>query len=319
MQKYYSTLKLTVWSILILSVAIFAVIGCKDSSASHKAAESQSCLILFNDKEWDDAIKACTDAGGDENLHYAAQSYMSRAGISLFNLLIDISDSSSNASKIFYDKIPDTASKMSDYNKALNIIMNDINTRTSIMNLEATLLSGMLIFNELKSLLDLTWQNDHFETCAGSPGAENITNCGFAPYDNASVLTFGGLGTVFYDHVCGDSSVVTDTGTHTDGVARNVTIHGCTIQTGSLMAYNATAVAAYENSGNSDIIDSIAPLKFKANMDQGANFNKSIGGLGNVFFCYNDVTNDPTPAKPVTDDAKLSDCEILGYLESPGF
>ena len=66
----------------------------------------------------------------------------------------------------------------------------------------------------------------------------------------------------------------------------------------------------------------MVPFKFYKNMDNGANFNVTTNAGGDitdpVYFCDNGGITYLSP-EPTSDDFKLNDCEILEYLQNPGF
>jgi hypothetical protein len=310
--------KATILSTGLIFLLLILVASCKDDGSSHLAGEVQSCKDYFNSGAWSDAIETCEDAGTDETLHFAAQAYMARSGASLFSIMLALTEDSAAASKIMFDKIPNTAAKKSDYNRALSIIMDKISVKNGDMYLESLILSGLLIFDQLKSLLTLEWDatNDQFLTCADS------SSCSFAPdatFDGVNKLLFTGLGASFYNSICGDSS--SDTyNSNVGDVFRDGQVFGCTIQSGSLLKYNQLAVDEYYAVGVTEIEDAMVPFKFYKNMDQGGNFSEFVGAPLNttVFFCDNAGITYLSP-EPTSDDFKLNDCEILEYLKNPGF
>ena len=309
--------KATILSTGLIFLLLILVASCKDDGSSHLAGEVQSCKDYFNNSQWDDAIKACETAGTDETLHYAAQAYMARSGASLFAIMLDINDNSAAASKTMFDKIPNTAAKRSDYNSALSIIMDDISVKTEDMYLESLILSGLLVFDHLKTLITLEWDTttDQFTSCID-------TSCSFSPDASTDpdpdLLIFGGLGSTFYTNICGDASYDTNVGNFAEIFDRNVTVDSCTIQSGSLLNYNKTAANQYYAGGTAVFKDALIPFKFYEQMDQGGNVSEVVGALGAVYFCNNGaVANLVT--EPTSDDLKLSDCEIMEYLKNPGF
>lgn len=310
----------TILSMGLLFLLLFLFIGCKEQGSSHLAADVQSCKDYFNNSDWDNAIETCTDAGTDETLHYAAQAYMARSGASLFSIMLDLSDNTENTSKVMFDKIPNTAAKRSDYNRALSIIMEDIGGKTEDMYLESLILSGLLVFDELKTLIALDWSDvsDDFTSCVD-------TTCDFSPsFDVSSdTLIFNGLGSTFYTNICGNASSETDVSDDLrgEGFKRNITVDNCTIQADSLLNYNKIAVNAYYSAGITEIKDALVPFKFYKNMDTGGNASENVGDLtSDVYFCKHSIdASTLIPTEPTSDDLKLSDCEILEYLKNPGF
>ncbi|MBT6611153.1 MAG: hypothetical protein HOB38_03525, partial [Deltaproteobacteria bacterium] len=251
-----------------------------------------------------------------------------------------LSDSSNTPTTLIFEKIPDTAAKVSDFKTALNKIMGEIEVKTQSMYLEAVLLSSLLIFKELKTLLGLTLVNGEIGTCAGDPA--NIDNCSFAPtltevYNTTYAknvpgnVVFSGLGATFYQGICGDLtsdvSVADSTqdtttvvelsleddpeyGTVNVDVTYDVTVDSAQIGAGSPLYYNKIASEAYAVSGTVDL----SSLNFYGRMDTGTNFSKIISPLPAIAFC-----NDGAIALPEASDDTLNDCEILSFLENPGF
>jgi hypothetical protein len=197
--------------------------------------------------------------------------------------------------------------------------MDDIEFITEDMYLESLILSGLLVFDQLKDLLTLEWDstNDLFTTCADS------SSCSYAPDatndGTDDILLFTGLGSTFYTNICGDSS--SDAYNNVDlgeGFNRDGTVFKCTIQSDSLLDYNKIAVNEYYAGGSTEIKDAMLPFKFYENMDQGGNVSEDVGApINTVYFC-DDAIPLYTP-EPTSDDLKLSDCEILSYLTNPGF
>lgn len=314
--------------------------GCKDSDAPHIAGELETCKILLDEQKWTDAIGACEGLESDEGKHLTAIAYMGRSGLTMVTILTALSDSSNTPSTLIFENIPDTATKVSDFKRALYKIMGEIEEKDQSMYLEAILLSSLLIFKELKTLLSLTLVNGTLGTCAGDPA--DIDNCSFAPAivdvssdtygrDVPGYLVFGGLGTSFYQAIAGDLSsdtVVTDTTRDTStkisitteatsdygvvsvDVTYDVTVDSAVINTGSPLYYNKIASAAYAVDGTVDL----SSLNFYSKMDTGNNFTKEVSPLPVIAFC-----NAGTITPPVASDGILNDCEILSFLESPGF
>ena len=299
---------------------LLAAEGCKDGKGTHLAAKTSKCKNYLDNSNWDKAIKTCQDLKTDDGYHKAAQAHMGRSGVDLFSLALELSEDSADATKLIYDKIPDTADKRSDYSKALALIMESVEKRTDVMYLEAVLVSGMLVFGELKKLLGLKLSQDTFTTCAGATGSEDVTKCSFAPMADNTNLNFGGLGADFYSTTCGDSDSTTDTSSgDPPGVTRNVKVDGCTIQTDSMLHYNKIASEEYAKIGAKKVVDAVKALNFHSKMDTGGNFHRDIGPLGNVYFCQDTGHMSLQPEKPVAGDGKLNDCEMLSYFENPNF
>jgi hypothetical protein len=333
-------LRVSLSILLIMSVVLVALAACKDTGATHVAAEEEACRILLDQRKWDDAISTCQGLTSDEGKHLTAIAYMGRSGLTVASMLIDLADDSKKPAEVLFSKIPDTAPATADYNAALGLIMSGIENKTTTMYLEAILLSGLLIFKELKTLIALTLMDGQFVTCAGDPA--NIEQCDFAPRiidvssdlygrDIPGYLQFNGLGSVFYQNICGaigGTEDATDTsndnetyirietenhevyGSLSVDVTYDVAIDSCVIQEGSPLFYNKTASLAYADNGSIDL----SSLNFYSKMDGGENFSIEVDPLGAIAFC---VAGKIEP--PVALDARLSDCEILGFLENPGF
>ncbi|NQU63161.1 MAG: hypothetical protein HQ517_02595, partial [SAR324 cluster bacterium] len=320
----------------------WAYSGCKDPVATHVAGKLETCKILLDEQNWADAIEACKDLESDEGKHLAAIAYMGRSGLTMISMMTALSDSSNTPTALIFEKIPDDT-KISDFKKALYKIMGEIEVKDQSMYLEAVLLSSLLIFKELKALLGLSLVNGTISTCAGEPA--NLENCSFAPrivdissdaFQGTDVIpgffAFGGLGSSFYQGIAGDLSsdtVVTDTttdtsselnlvlvsdpvyGTVTVDVTYDVTVDSAQISTNSALYYNKLASTAYAVSGTVDL----SSLDFYSRMDTGANFSITVSPIPDpIAFCN---TGAITP--PEASDDVLNDCEILSFLENPGF
>jgi len=300
--------------LLLILLVLVGVQSCKDSDASHQEAKLESCRLLVDEKQWDAAIAACEGVKNDEGWHLTAQSYMGRSGLSLFSLMADLTGDSVTPANLLFNYVPTTPAEAADYKQALDHIMLDVTEKTQIMYLEVMLVSSMLIFKELKDLLTLNVVNGSFTTCAGDPA--DITNCSFAPTLVAGVppeLSFVGLGTNFYDGLCGNSSSDVSAVGYQDSNPiefKTVTINKCTIQNDSVLYYNKLANDNYKGSG----ISGLSILNFYNSMDSGTNFSITLSGLS-VSFCNADGILPPN----ATPDMQLNDCEVLGYLLNPGF
>ncbi|MCP4294982.1 MAG: hypothetical protein GY786_05200 [Proteobacteria bacterium] len=241
----------------------------------------------------------------DEGRHLTAQSYLGRGGITLFNLTRDMADPANDPSTLLFDYAPDTTSDTNDDKAALDIMMaSTMKTKTQTMYLETLLVSSMLVFKELKTLLDLNLTNGTITTCADSIG--DILGCNkFAPGIVGLDISFPDLGTAFYDALCEHSSDHILSGYTVSGIRFNlVIINSCTIQTNSVLYYNKMPNQYYTGDG----ISGLSVFDFYNNMDTGNNF---IINPVNVSFC-NDAPPGGVPIPDVSPDLKLNDCEILG-------
>ncbi|MFH2131357.1 MAG: hypothetical protein ABIK68_13360 [bacterium] len=327
-------------SLIMVFTVCWMLQGCKDTGATHAAADVEACKILLDKRNWSEAIDACNDLEDDEGKHLAAIAYMGRSGLTMATILTALSDSSNTPTSLIFEQIPDTEAKRLDFKIALHKIMGEIQTKDQSMYLEAILLSSLLIFKELKTLLGLTLVNGTIGTCAGDPA--NIENCTFAPkitevynatYDKnvPGKLVFGGLGASFYQRIAGDLTTdasVTDTtrdilskitlslvsdpkyGTVSVDVTYDVTVDSARIGRSSPLYYNKLASEAYAAAGTVDL----SSLNFYNRMDTGTNFSIAVSPLPSITFCK---TDGITP--PVASDDILNDCEILSFLENPGF
>lgn len=314
---------------LIIALALLPLGACKDTKATHEAGLLETCKALSDESNWGEAITECEKVAGDEGKHLAAQAYMGNAGLSLFSIITGLG-TASNPMTLILSKIPDTEAKADDYNRALQIIMDEITVKTNTMYLEALLLSSMLVYKELAALFELTVVDGEITNCASSGTLENcsfsFTIAETAGY--ATGLAFAGLGTTIYDGICQNrdlkatSIATTEVLNHVVGntvvslsvpidITHNMTINGCTIAAKSPMAYNK---AAGENlSGFDDLAASLAKLKIYAEIDKGNNFEQSATDMQNKVKLCNTGFIEP----PVASDGILNDCEVLGYLNPP--
>ncbi len=303
-------------AILIFFVGLLTILpSCKDTTVTHDEGMAEICRSLVDEKKWATAISICGDVDTDEGRHLTAQSYLGRGGITLFNLTRDMADPANDPSTLLFDYAPVTTSDTNDYKAALDIMMaSTMKTKTQTMYLETLLVSSMLVFKELKTLLDLNLTNDTITTCADPSG--DIMGCNsFAP-DLSGLpgnISYPGLGTAFYDALCEDSS--SNTLTAYDDINtitfNPVTINSCTIQTNSVLYYNKLANQFYTGIG----INGLSVFDFYNNMDSGNNF--TINGPPNFSLC-NDIPVGGVPIPDASPDLKLNDCEVLGYLLNTG-
>lgn len=310
--------------ILLLVIVSGSLLSCKDESAVNDSGKLETCRLYLDRSEWNSAVAACKDLESDEGRHLSALAYMGRSGFTISSLMLDLSESSGSATNLLYEKIPDTDAKKNDFKKALYKIMGEITNKTPTMYFEAVLLSSLIVFKELKTLLGLQIVNGAIQTCAGASGSTDISNCSFAPTitTGPDTLHFSGLGSTFYKGVCGsieadttdDANVGTskDTTTQfTDGVTitYDVTVDSCTVSEKSVLYYNKISSTEYGKSGKLDL----SVLNFYTKMDMGGNFVVTPNTVP-ISFC-----NDGQIAVPDASDDKLNDCEILEYLKNPGF
>ncbi len=320
--------------------------GCQDTTAVHQASELETCKGLIDEENWEDAISACEDVDSDEGWHLAAQAYMGRAGLSLFDVINSLTNASESegASTVIFNYLPDTAADEADYQSALDSLLgtnssgnSNINEKTQTMYLEALLVSSMLIFKELKTLLGLSVVNGAFSTCSLDSSADNT--CTFIPsistqtVDDQTVpekLVFGGLGSSFYTAICGQANDSSYDGTKettvtTDQtyqsppydyievtITNDITVDSCTIQTGSPLYYNKVASQGFTDSGQ---ISGLDVLDFYSKMDQGENFSfEVVAAYDSVDAVELAFCNQGYIALPDASDDKINDCEILSMF-----
>ena len=325
---------------------VVLIAGCKDTPAVHQAGLLETCKELIDERNWDDAISDCPDVDNDEGWHLTAQAYMGRAGLSLFDVVNTLLSSSGDggASSIIFGYIPETAADTNDYKDALNALLGTdssgsphISDKTQSVYLEALLVSSMLIFKELKTLLGLSVVDGVFTTCSLDSTADNT--CTFIPTVGTQLveglevperLIFGGLGSSFYTGVCGQASDPTHDGTkQTDissdvtspandpdkigvTVTNDVTVDSCTIQVGSPLYYNKIASQGFTGASE---ITGLEVLDFYSQMDQGKNFSFEVVpaydavAAVELAFC-NSGYIEPSGAS----DDKVNDCEILAMF-----
>ncbi len=332
--RNYPLLRSAVY-LFVLAGLCWAISGCKDTEATHVAGGLETCKVLLDERQWADAIDACDDLESDEGKHLTAIAYMGRSGLTMASILTELSDSSSSPTGLLFDYIPDTPTKVSDYKKALNLLMAEIGVKDQTIYMEGILVSSLLIFRELKTLLSLTKVSGQIQTCAGDPA--DVNNCGFAPsigvvpVDIPDSLVFGGLGSAFYEGICADISTdvflgqSSHDGTSTlpfnisghppypDGAGSltyDVTVDSAIIQAGSPLYYNKVASEAYALVGTEDL----SSLSFYGKMDTGNNFSITVSPFDPAAFCKAGGILPPAAA-----DLAINDCEILNFLENPGF
>ena len=320
--------------------------GCKDTTAVHQSGVLETCKGLIDDENWDEAVSTCEDVDNDEGWHLAAQAYMGRAGLSLFDVVNTMMSSSDDdgAATVIFAYLPETTSDTNDYKSALESLMgNDssgkpyIGDKSQTVYLEAVLVSSMLIFKELKTLLGLGLANGAFTTCSLDATADNT--CTFIPTIQTQVvstvevpekLVFGGLGSSFYTAICGQANDASFDGTKqtdvttdeedpadppnkiTVTVTNNVTVNGCTIQEGSPLYYNRIANQGF--TGVSEI-SGLEALDFYTMMDHGRNFAfEVVEAYGSTPAVELSFCNQGYIDLPDATDDKLNDCEILAMF-----
>ncbi len=310
--------------IAVLAIALFFW-GCKDSEKTDTASLLEQCKIHLDNSEWSDAIDVCESAGGDEGYHLAAQAYMGQGGLSLFNLIRNLTSSSddSNTGSTIFGFIPETATQKASFKTALSYLMgSNIASKSQTIYLEALLVSSILVLTELKSSFRLSIVDGEIQTCKVD-ATEDADECGFTYNLNTDVssdLTFGGLGVYLHNNLCcaiGSTTCSVYRSTY-DGtplaspvVGYDVTIDSCTIQDGSTLQYNKTAfenfivTAAFEDESGDSLL---SPLDFYSLFDSGIRFDAS----DDIYLCKNPPFTDIT-----SDNGVVYDCEILGSVLDP--
>ena len=334
MKNQYRNAAFIALFILFHLAAPAVFMSCKDSSATTEAAKLEECKMLMDQEEWDDAIDMCEDVDTDEGWHLAAQAYMSRAGLSLTDLMMSMSsmDASSSPTDVLFENIPDTTDDRDDYRLALNRIMSKVDSKTSTMYFESLLLSSMLILKEMQDLLDLEPTTDGYTMCIDASG--DMSDCSFSLDVTADagggLIEFSGLGNAFYDGICFNSDQSYDTTTETivtlgDPPSLDTTVdHDVTVDYGiisetSPLYYNMLAYKGYIDSldPSSDLVEALAVLDFWSAMNGGGNFalelDESVGD-GTLELCHDGQITVPD----VSDDF-INDCEVLEYLTDPGW
>jgi len=343
--RFFNITLLITLSILFLLLGV----GCKDTSSVHQASQMEVCQGLVDDENWGEAISECADVENDEGWHLTAQAHMGRAGLSLFNVINTLLSSSEDGgpSTIIFGFIPETTSDANDYQSALDYLLGTdsagnprIQQKTQAIYLEALLVSSMLIFKDLKTLLGLGLVDSEFTTCSLDSTADNT--CTFIPTIKTQIvgtaevpekLQFTGLGSSFYSGICSqandptyDGTKQTDVTTDEDDpasvtnpkeklvvtVTNDITVDSCTIQVGSPLYYNK--IASQNFTGASEI-SGLEVLDFYSKMDHGRNFSfEVVEATGDTEATELAFCNTGYIALPDASDDKLNDCEILAMF-----
>jgi len=326
--------------LLLILLFSFSVGGCKDTKATHEAGKLESCKVAMDQASWDTAITECGKLTTDEGLHLTAQSYMARAGVSLLDILTSMTGGSAAVSGLF-SAVPSTAATAADVKLALDS-MYLMKAPGQSVYLEALLLSSLLVIKELQGLVEMQVAADGSITHCASSGS--IDGCAFslslsqASFTAADVLagatvipvelSFTGLGTTFYDGLCGSSGgdthntkVVRATSNvavpltspvtyYPIDITEKMTINKCTASTTSVLYYNNWAATNLTST-----ITGLDKLNFYVKIDTGQNYTKTFSaGMttpASVSLCNAD-------AIPITGaaDLEINDCEILYFLEN---
>ena len=313
------------WAITGLTLTLLVLNGCKDTGTVNEAGNLESCKILIDDQEWSSAIEVCEKVETDEGYHLTAQAYMGRSGIALFTLLDTLSGDNIDASTVLFKHIPDTTSDTNDYRSALQNLLTNMKVKDQIVYLESLILSGLLVFKELKTLLGLSVAGGVWSTCAGSTDSTMdfrlCTSWGPRFPDTAdvsagSISIFGGLGSDLYTNLCGanshdstfDSTYPQPIGAGT--ISSETTVDSCAIKVDSILDYNKTAYTNYTG----DLKTNLEPLYYYEKFDTGQNFEVSSATGPTVSFCHTNYI-----ALPDASDDIINDCEMLNFLTNPGF
>lgn len=319
---------------LIGSILLVAT-SCKDSAKEHEAATVEKCQVHMDNGEWTDAIDSCSTIKTDEGYHLTAQAYLARGGAGLLSILTASSEGSSTLTGLF-DSIPDTAAKKSDVLAGLGYLTL-IEAPEDIVYAEGLLGSALLILSELTDLMALELAADGSITHCASDGT--IDNCSFslslsddtytaddvnAETGNAEVTaTYTGMGTTFYDGLCGQSNEAdvhtTYTVTGRDStdtfdvvITENFTVNSCAATDTSALYYNKWAAAGLADPP--EALNALSQLKFYDQIDTGENYSKVISSDSllnpiTISICNKD-------AIPVTgdEDMAVNDCEVLYFV-----
>ncbi len=313
--------------LIIILVILGLLWGCKDAELSDNASLLEQCRIHLDEGEWSDAVEVCTEAGGDDGYHYAAQAYMGQGGLSLFELVKFMSNSSdsSGAASAIFSFVPDNSDDKTSFRKALDFLMGTkIGEKSQTVYLEALLLSSILVFTELKDLFKITESGGTFSTCdVDVTDDADPAKCEFTvdvSADATPTLSFSGLGSTFYENLCCnlDSASCTQVDSTQDAstdvalnVIYDVTMDSCTIGSNSVLQYNKNAydnfivTEAFKSGGTSVL----TPLDFYSSFDSGDRYDASGDTIP---LCrparFGDIT---------ADNGEIYDCEIIGAVFDP--
>lgn len=306
------------------SLLLLFLWGCKDTEQDDSASLLEQCKLYLDESEWEKAIEACEDAGGDDGNHYAAQAYMGQGGLSLFNLIRSLTDTnqSSGATSAIFSYVPTTAEAKTSLITALGLLMgSSISNKSQTVYLEGLLVSTILVFTELKDVFGLAEEDGEFSTCdIDVTDTSDPKKCSFTLSKSGSLLTFSGIGSTFYTNLCcpvgsdscssvgSDIDNTQDIPTSTD---YNVTIDSCAIEDGSVLNYNKSAYDNYEG-GNSLVDDEgnnlLADLDFYTLFDSGDRYSTVVNS-NTVSLCKAEYFTDL-----VSGDAAINDCEVIGAV-----
>ena len=319
------------------------LISCKDNSSTHVAGEEETCKLYMDQRNWGAAITVCKDISTDSGRHLTAEAYMERAGLSAMAVMQELmkDENSGNTSNVIFGFIPDAADDAADYQLALTYL-DAMTVKNQGTYFETILISSLLIFKQLKTLLSLSINsNGEFVTCSMDPSSDS--SCSFLPtllesqvtptVEVPEKLTFAGLGKGFYNGVCGtandathDTAFTVDVTSDEDDpastttpkekivvtVKTDFTVDNCSIQNGSPLYHNKTA---FENFTGISGISGLDNLNFYSKMDTGENFSFEVveatgdSPAQDLTFCNNGFI-----ALPEASDSKLNDCEIMGMF-----
>ncbi len=314
--------------LLIIALTVLGLLwGCKDTEMTDSASLLEQCRIHLDEGEWSDAIDVCEEAGGDDGYHYAAQAYMGQGGLSLFELVKIMSNStdSSGAASAIYSFVPDSSDDKTSFQKALEFLMGTkIGEKSQTVYLEGLLVSSILVFTELKDLFKITESGGTFSTCEVDVTDDaDPAKCGFTvdvSADATPTLSFSGLGSTIYQNLCcnldsASCTIVDSTQDASTDIPLNVhydvTMDSCTIGASSVLQYNKNAydnfivTEAFKSGGTSVL----TPLDFYTSFDSGDRFDTS-----------GDTIPLCRPAKFIditSDNGEVYDCEIIGAVFDP--
>ncbi len=315
-------------TIQICLVLLFLTLhwGCKDAELTDDASLLEQCKIHLDEGEWSDAIDMCTEAGGDEGNHHAAQAYMGQAGLSLFELVKAMSSASDSsvATSALFSFVPDTTDDTISFQKALDFLMSSkISEKSQTVYLEGLLVSSILVLSELKEVFKITESGGTFTTCDMDVTDDlDPAKCGFTVDVSPDVqqLSFSGLGSTIYQNLCcnldslASCSLVDSTNDSTfDVVQYDVTIDSCIIGVNSTLQYNRDAydnfevTDAFKNGGTSVL----TPLDFYTMFDFAEPITFDVS-TDTVPLCRPDRFPDVS-----ADNGMIYDCELMGAIFDP--
>ncbi len=336
-------LKLQPYFLLIFLFSItFGLGGCRDYKKQTISSQFIDCQEYVYKQEWKNVIKACEGLQIIQAKLNIANAYTNQSGIQFQDIVDKLMSGSKAGLTIsdvyqYLDKVDANQHKLK---MALEHFFDPLLLKylqekepddngeglRSVIPLEAALISGMLVLNSLKKLIDLRIDK------MGAVTYCDPTECSFFPtikYSSSlspipESITFPGIPQDFYDGLCDASHTVTQPDLGASIFTMHINIAGCLIQDGSILYYNKLAYKFLPRSSRVTF-PIINKFDYVTNIDNGHNleFTKILNKTGtisinsipaSVVVLFPQYVCDVTLIPVQIDDGQITDCEFFNYF-----